>query len=141
MNSTILQIASRYVKSLLLLAAVIALIRGHNFPGGGFIGGLLAGLSIVYESLAFSPELARRKLRFSPERYVAAGLGSILVSIFPGVIAGGNIMEGVWVTIPLLFEQELKLGTPLLFDVGVFFVVIGVTLLFFFSLKQEESWK
>jgi multicomponent Na+:H+ antiporter subunit B len=46
MNSTILQIADRYVRWLLLLFALIALLRGHDYRGGGFIAGLLAGLSV-----------------------------------------------------------------------------------------------
>lgn len=141
MNSFILQIASRYVKWLLLLFAVIALLRGHNLPGGGFIGGLLAGLSLVYEGLAFSAERARRNLRVSPEGYVATGLSCILLSVLPGVFTSGSIMEGRWITLFEVFGREIKMGSPLLFDVGIFFGVIGITLLFFFSLKQEGTWK
>ena len=141
MNSIILQIASRYVRWLLLIFAVIALLRGHNYPGGGFIGGLLAGLSIVFEGFAHSPGYARDQLRISPPGFIATGLILILASFFPAVLKGENLMTGTWVSLPMIFDWELKFGTPLLFDAGIFFAVIGVTLLFFFSLRQETQWR
>ncbi|HER08350.1 MAG TPA: Na(+)/H(+) antiporter subunit B [Bacteroides sp.] len=141
MNSIILQIASRYVRWLLLIFAVIALLRGHNYPGGGFIGGLLAGLSIVFEGFAYSPRYALDKLKFSPAGFIATGLILIMASFLPGVLTGGKLMTGTWVSLPFLFDWEVKLGTPLLFDTGIFFAVTGVTLLFFFSLKQDKQWK
>ena len=49
MNAVLLQIATKYVKWILLVFALIALFRGHNYPGGGFIGGLLVGLSVVFQ--------------------------------------------------------------------------------------------
>lgn len=141
MNSVILQIASRYVRWLLLIFAVIALLRGHNYPGGGFIGGLLAGLSIVFEGFAYSPGYARDTLKISPSGFVATGLILILSSFLPGVLAGEELMTGIWVTLPSLFGRQIKLGTPLLFDTGIFLAVIGITLLFFFSLKLEKQCK
>jgi multicomponent Na+:H+ antiporter subunit B len=50
-------------------------------------------------------------------------------------------MKGIWIGIPLPVLGELKLGTPFLFDIGVFLAVIGVTLMFFFSLTKTEQWK
>ena len=54
MNSVILQLAHRYIKLIFIVAAIIALYRGHNYPGGGFIGGLLASLAIIFKGYAFS---------------------------------------------------------------------------------------
>jgi multicomponent Na+:H+ antiporter subunit B len=54
------------------------------------------------------------------------------------MVSGKAFMTGLWTTIPLPLAGELKLGTPLLFDTGVFFAVIGVTLTFLFSLKRAE---
>jgi multicomponent Na+:H+ antiporter subunit B len=138
MNTVILQIAQRFVRLLLLLFAIIALLRGHNFPGGGFIGGLLAGMSIVLKGFAFDIESVRKSLRISPEAFIASGLIIIVVSFLPSILAGEAFMKGLWLVITLPFGQELKLGTPLLFDIGVFFTVIGVTLLFLFTLKKVE---
>ncbi len=138
MNTVILQIAQRFVRGLLLLFAVIALLRGHNHPGGGFIGGLLAGMSIVLKGFAFDIDSVRAGLRVSPQAYIATGLIIIVGSFLPSIIIGEEFMKGLWLVISLPFGNELKLGTPLVFDIGVFFAVIGVTLLFLFSLKKVE---
>lgn len=141
MNSVILQIAAKYIRLLLVFFAVVALLRGHNHPGGGFIGGLLFALSIVYYGFAFDAFTAKGKLRIQPEGYIAAGLLVILLSVLPGLSKGGQLMKGIWISIPMPVFGELKIGTPFLFDIGVFLAVIGVTLMFFFSLTKNEQWK
>lgn len=133
-----MQIASKYVRALLLLFAVIVLLRGHNFPGGGFIGGLLAGMSIVMKGFVHHVDDVRAGMRIKPDGYIAIGLSLILVSVVPGAIGGAEYMKGVWTAIQLPFSGELKIGTPLLFDIGVFFGVIGVSTMFLFSLKKVE---
>jgi multicomponent Na+:H+ antiporter subunit B len=138
MNSVILQIAQRYVRLLLLSFAVYALLRGHNHPGGGFIGGLLAGLSIVMKGFAFSIEQIKNQMKFSTQGFMGTGLGLILLSSIPSMLSGKEFMTGRWLVIPLPVIGELKLGTPLMFDVGVFFTVIGVILMFLFSLKKDS---
>jgi multicomponent Na+:H+ antiporter subunit B len=141
MNSVILQIASKYVRWLLVIFSIIILIRGHNYPGGGFIGGLLAGLSLAYKGFAFTPELLKKEIKIKPEGYIGLGLMLVFISIWPGVFMKTALMEGVWFTIPIPFSEGFKFGTPFLFDIGVFFTVIGVTVLFLFSLSHEKPWK
>lgn len=136
MNSTILQIAQRYVRFLLLVFAVIALLRGHNHPGGGFIAGLLAGLSLVMKGFAYDTEHVIKHMKISPERIMAFGLILILASTLPAIIEGEAFMTGIWLQLHIPLIGELKLGTPLLFDIGVFIGVIGITRSFFFSLKR-----
>ena len=141
MNSVILQIAAKYVRWILIFFAVIALYRGHNDPGGGFIGGLLVSLSVIFYSLAFNAEKAREKLLIQPGTNIVFGILLILLSVLPGLFQNGVFMAGVWTSISLPVLGEIKLGTPFLFDIGVFFAVIGVSEMFFFSLKRIGSWK
>jgi multicomponent Na+:H+ antiporter subunit B len=141
MNSVILQIASKYVRWLLIIFALIALLRGHNHPGGGFIGGLLAGLSVVFISFAYTKEQVVEQLKVKPIGYIGTGLGLILISFLPSAFLQKELMTGLWITLPLPLLGELKLGTPLLFDIGVFAAVIGVTQLFLFTLKERSQWK
>ena len=141
MNSVILQIASRYVKWILVVFALIALYRGHNSPGGGFIGGLLVGLSVIFYSFAFDAQKARNSLKIQPEGYIVLGLLCIFGSVLPGLFLKQHLMAGVWTSISFPFLGDIKLGTPFLFDIGVFFAVIGVTLLFFFTLSSITKWK
>ncbi len=138
MNSIILQLAAKYLKILFLLFALIALIRGHNYPGGGFIGGLLAALYIVYDSLAFTSQQIEKKLRIHPEQYIGAGLLCALLSFIPGIYSGSSLMKGVWLSLDIPVIGVTKLGTPLLFDIGVFLTVMGVTLLFLFTLSTKR---
>ncbi len=138
MNSAILQIAQRYVRALLLIFAVIALLRGHNHPGGGFIGGLLAGLSLVMKSFAYDIELVSREMKLKPVGLMAAGLLMILLSTLPSLAHVAPFMKGYWLQVPVPWFGEIKLGTPLLFDTGVFFGVIGITRMFFFSIKKAQ---
>lgn len=141
MNSVILQIASKYVRWLMVIFSVLILLRGHNYPGGGFIGGLLAGLSIAYKGFAFTPELVKEQIKIKPDGFIGIGLLLVFISIWPGVFVKTALMEGVWVTIPFPFSEGIKFGTPFLFDIGVFLVVIGVTVMFLFSLTREKLWK
>lgn len=138
MNSIILQLAAKYLRWLFIIFAVLALIRGHNDPGGGFIGGLLAGLAIVYRGLAYDTFQVKERMQNIPEWFIAGGLFTILLSFAPSLILGNTIMTGVWLKIPLPLVGELKLGSPFLFDIGVFFTVIGVTVMFVFSLTQKR---
>lgn len=131
MNSIILQIAAKYIRALLILFAVIALLRGHNYPGGGFIGGLLAALSVIYYGFAFSAKQVRDKLKTSPEIYITTGLFFVVLSFVPSILNRLELMQGVWLKLQVPVLGELKLGTPFLFDIGVFLTVIGVTFLFF----------
>jgi len=141
MNSVILQLASKYIRWILIIFSVIVLVRGHNAPGGGFIGGLLAGLSLAYKGFAYTPDLLKREMKVKPEGFMALGLALVFLSIWPGLFFKTTLMEGVWFTIPLPFSEGLKLGTPFLFDIGVYFTVIGVSILFLFSLSNEKKWK
>lgn len=138
MNSIILQLAAKYLRWLFIVFAVLALIRGHNDPGGGFIGGLVAGLAVVYRGLAYDTFQVKERMKNVPERFIAGGLFIILLSFLPSLILGKTIMTGVWLKIPLPLVGELKLGSPFLFDIGVFFAVIGVTIMFIFSLTQKR---
>ncbi len=138
MNSIILQIASKYLRVLLLLFAVFALLRGHNYPGGGFIGGLLASLAVVFKSLAYKPQRIKDSLKIQPEHYIAFGLLLVLLSVLLGLIGDGYLMQGEWISLNFPLNLQIKLGSPLLFDTGIFFGVIGVTILFFFTLSTKE---
>lgn len=138
MNSVILQIAARYIRALLVLFAIIALLRGHNYPGGGFIGGLLAALSVIYYGFAFNVKQVRDKLKTGPTTYIAVGLFLVVLSFVPSLLNQLELMQGVWLKVQIPVLGGLKLGTPFLFDIGVFLTVIGVTFLFFFSLTKVE---
>lgn len=136
MNSVILRTATRLSLGLLLLFSVFLLLRGHDLPGGGFIGGLVAAAAIALYGLAFGPGAAAEALRFSPRRVLGMGL---LLASAAGVLslpAGRDFLTGLWF-VRDFGAYTLKLSTPLLFDVGVYLVVIGVVLTMVFALEEH----
>ena len=135
MTSSILQTAARLLMPLLLLFAVFLLLRGHNQPGGGFVGGLVVAASFVLYSIAFDVDAARRALLVPPSKLLGIGLLVALVSGLPGVAVGQPFMTAIWTTVST-GSTTLDVGTPLLFDVGVFLAVIGVVLTIVFTLAE-----
>ncbi|MCF6285713.1 MAG: Na+/H+ antiporter subunit B [Candidatus Hydrogenedentes bacterium] len=121
----------------MLLLSVLLLLRGHNEPGGGFVGGLLAATAFTLHALAQDVNAARRAVHVSPQLLIAAGLGIALLSGFPGVLQGDPFLTGLWGSFHLPAVGELTLGTPLLFDVGVYLVVVGVVLTITFAILES----
>lgn len=137
MTSLILQTAARFLLTLMLLFSVFLLLRGHDLPGGGFIGGLVASSAFALYAFAYDVASARRALLLTPQQIIAAGLLVALLSGTTGLIEGLPYLTPRWVEVVLPAFNEVKIGTPLLFDVGVYFVVIGVVLLIIFNLAEE----
>lgn len=138
MTSLILRTATRYMFPPLLVFSVYLLLRGHHFPGGGFVGGLFAGSAFSLYALAFGPADARRLLRLDPSGITAAGLATALASGLPALFYGHPFLTGIWWKVPLRPGVVYELGTPFIFDIGVYLVVLGVLLTLVFSLGEEE---
>lgn len=135
MTSTILRTAARVLMPLLLLFAVFLLLRGHNQPGGGFVGGLVVAASFVLYAIAYGVDAARRALLVDPSTLLNAGLLTALASGLPGVLTGRPFMTAVW-TQPGAASRSILVGTPLVFDIGVFLAVVGVVLTIVFTLAD-----
>jgi multicomponent Na+:H+ antiporter subunit A len=123
-ESPILPSVARHLVPLLLLFSIYLLWRGHNEPGGGFVAGLMATGALALRVQATGPASGLRLLKAGPTTYLAGGLGITLISALWSVAAGRQFMTGLWVEVPFPGES-LKLGTPLLFDVGVYLLVLG----------------
>ena len=125
MKSIVFMTGSRVVMPILLLLSVFMLLRGHNSPGGGFIGGLLAGLAFAMHRLAVGRNGLREALRMDPHNLIGLGLFIAVISAMIPLASGQDFFTAIWVSLntPL---GVAKLGTPLLFDLGVYIVVIGV---------------
>lgn len=132
-----LQIAARHLQPLLIILSVVVFYRGHNEPGGGFIGGLMLGSAYILQAMAMGVERTQRSLYFKPLNLTASGLLVALISGLPGMLAGLEFMTGRWVTLFKDTFMELKLGTPLLFDLGVYITVAGMLMLVMFSIMED----
>ena len=126
MNSLIFSTISRLLVGLMLLFSLFLLWRGHNEPGGGFIGGLVAAAGLIVYGLAEGPALMRTLLRVDPRTLVLVGLLLAIVSGILPLFQDSAFLTGMWMFIGATeTEKGLALGTPLLFDIGVYLVVVG----------------
>lgn len=135
-RSTILVTATRILLPLMLLFAFYIFIRGHNDPGGGFIGGLIVATAFSLYGIAHGMEAARKLLRLHPRTLIGLGLLCVIASGFLAPLVGSfPFLTALWGTAVL--PAIGKLSTPLLFDTGVFLGVVGVTSMIIFTLAEE----
>lgn len=137
MKSYIIQLAAARLLPVTLILSLLVFYRGHNEPGGGFIGGLMAAAGFVFYAMAFDTGKAQKKLRVSPLMLIIAGLSSAFISTLPSLLAGNPFFTGEWISLNIPFLGLLKLGTPLVFDLGVYLTVWGVIVTILFNVMDE----
>jgi multicomponent Na+:H+ antiporter subunit B len=137
MKSLILTTATRYLLPLMLLFSVFILLRGHHDPGGGFIGGLVAASAFTLYGFAYGMPEARHVLHFDPIMLIGVGLLTAVTSgLLSPIINKGPFLTAVWGE--TAYPGIGKLGTPVMFDIGVYITVIGVTMLIILTLSEED---
>jgi multicomponent Na+:H+ antiporter subunit B len=134
MNNLVLRTAARFLMALLLTFSIFLTLRGHNETGGGFSGGLVAAIAFTLHSLAYGVRSARNLLHFNPRKLIGLGLLASAGSGLAGLLMNKPYLTGQWLRVDALGGTSI--GTPLLFDVGVYLVVLGVTLTIVFSLSE-----
>lgn len=138
MESLLLKTGARYIAPVQLVFSIFLLLRGHNEPGGGFIGGLVAASGIALYAIASDVATARTKLRVSPHLLIGSGLLLAVCAGISGMGVGDPFLTAVWDgAMPMPAVGKVALGTPLLFDIGVYLVVLGVITLIIFSLIES----
>ena len=137
MTSLILSTATRLLLPLFLLFSIFILLRGHNGPGGGFVGGLIAAAAFALHAIAYDVEKTRTLLAIDTRSLIVLGLLLAMSSGMVSLFMGEPFFTGQWVRISFWSIGELDLGTPLFFDIGVYLTVIGVTLTIILSLAEE----
>ncbi len=137
MNSLILRTAMPLLVSLTLVFSIFVLFRGHNEPGGGFIGGLIAASAFALYAITEGPAAARRALRIHPIALAGIGLAVAGLSGLPSLLTADPFLTGKWY-IPE-FDPSLKVfATPVLFDIGVWLVVVGTITALALGLEEAE---
>jgi multicomponent Na+:H+ antiporter subunit B len=136
-RSLILRAGARFLVVLLVLFSIFELLRGHNEPGGGFVGGLLAASGFALYMLAHDVEAARGLLRANPLTVVGVGLMIAVASGAAALVAGRPFLTGLWYGDPI--PGIGKISTVLAFDIGVYLVVLGTALLIVFTLAEAEE--
>lgn len=133
-----LRLLNRILTPVLLLLALFLLIRGHNLPGGGFIAGLMAASAFQLQILSRGHNRVRRTI--GP--YLNSGIGlGLAVAVFAGIVGWlkGSFFQGVWFSLDLPLLGHLKLGTPIIFDLGVFLVVVSFATSYLLGLSRVSE--
>lgn len=132
-----LRLLDRILTPILLLLAFSLFMRGHNLPGGGFIAGLVAAAAIQLQILSRGDEFVRRRLGRYLQPLSGFGLLAAVIAALIGFAQGG-FLKAISATVHL-GVLELEFGTPQLFDLGVFLVVVSVVVSYFLALSREPK--
>jgi multicomponent Na+:H+ antiporter subunit A len=127
-RSVIFEVVTRLVFHIMLAASLFLLFAGHNQPGGGFAGGLVAGLALVVRYLAGGRYELDEAAPFDAGLLVGLGLLVAVGSALAPLAFGGTILETTAVDFTLPPWGEVHLVTSLVFDVGVYLIVVGMML-------------
>jgi len=127
-RSIILDEAERWLFRLILLVSVFLAVRGHNAPGGGFIGGLVAGAAFTLRRLAGHTSLEELCGRLRPQALLGAGALVATITALTPLASGDALLESaVWSADWPVFGK-FKLVSAAIFDVGVYLAVVGFVL-------------
>ncbi len=136
-RSIILEVTARLIFHAVLVFSVYLLFAGHNAPGGGFAGGLVAGLALIVRYLAGGKFELAEAARFTPSGLLGTGLILAVLTGIGGWIWGDAVFRSVFVEGDLPVLGHLTFGTPTFFDIGVYLIVVGLMLDILKSLGAE----
>ena len=137
MNTVILRTIAPYLTALMLIFSLFVLLRGHNEPGGGFIGGLIAASAIAIHGIACGVPSVRRAIVFTPMTIAGFGLLLATVAGLPSLLLHKPFLTGLWYEVQI-FDYTLALSTPMFFDIGVYCVVLGALSAIALNLEGRE---
>lgn len=137
-NDVILQTVTKVVTFIILAFSIFIFFSGHNEPGGGFIGGLMTSAALVLLLLAYDLETVKKMIPIDFKTLIPIGL---TFAVLTGV--GSFLFDVPFLThafgyfnLPLLGKTEL--ATAVIFDTGVYLVVIGITLTIIQTIGEDE---
>jgi multisubunit Na+/H+ antiporter MnhB subunit len=137
MRSVILKTATRLMVGLIMIFAAYLLLRGHHEPGGGFAAALVAGTGFALFAIGEGPGKVRQAIRLRPTLISMSGLAIGALSGLPAALTNKPFLTGIWWTIGRSEGAQIVIGTPLMFDIGVFLAVLGAILSIILGLEEN----
>ena len=138
-RSLILDVGAEVLFHSVLLASLYLLFAGHNQPGGGFIGGLVAAAGFGLRYLAGGRRAVQDASRLRPWAFLGAGLLIAAGTAIAGIVAGGQLLESGILEVDLAVLGTVKATSALPFDIGVYLVVLGLVLAAFDALGEDAE--
>lgn len=137
MGTLILKTATRLLTGLILVFSVYLLFRGHQSPGGGFAGALVAGTAFALFAISEGAAALRRAVRVDPRLLTATGLLAALAAGMTAAIRNQPFLTGIWWGGGQGGDAHVIVGTPVIFDIGVYLVVLGTILTLVMALEED----
>ncbi len=137
-NDVILQTAAKVVIFIILTFSVYLFFAGHNNPGGGFIGGLMTAAALVLLAMAFDMETIRKVLPFNFRIVTATGLLIALLTGMGSFLFDAPFLSHAFEYRELPFLGKTELATAVLFDLGVYLAVVGVTMTIILFIGEDR---
>ncbi|MDL9998676.1 monovalent cation/H+ antiporter subunit A [Variovorax sp. J22P240] len=128
----------RLLLPLSVLVSVYFFMRGHNQPGGGFVAGLVMSVALVLQFIVSGTEWVEEHLRIYPRRWIAVGLMLALATGGGAVVLGYPFLTTHTAHLHLPRLGEVHVPSALFFDMGVFALVLGATMLILTSLAHQS---
>lgn len=122
-----------------ILFSLYLLFSGHNSPGGGFVAGLVFGISVVLEYIAGGHDRRLAILPVRGETLLALGLSLAVLTGLAGFVWGDTFLETTYVEFEVPVLGLIKATSALPFDIGVFSVVLGLVVLLVSAFAPEEA--
>jgi multicomponent Na+:H+ antiporter subunit A len=138
-RSFILDVLIDLIVRTALVFSAFLLFSGHNSPGGGFVAGLVFGISLLLMYVAGGSDKLESLLPLRPDALLGAGLFLALTTGLAGFAWGDAFLESTYVEIDLPLLGVMKLTSALAFDIGVFGVVIGLAATLILTLAPEDG--
>ncbi len=129
----------RVIFHAVLMGSLWLLFAGHNRPGGGFVGGLVAGAALAMQYVAGGIDEVRRVSRFRPWTILGSGLLLAGMTAVVPLLLGHEVLETALLDVDLPLMGTVKTTSALPFDVGVYLLVVGLVLMVFEAFGDEPA--
>ncbi len=136
-RSLVLDVSTRAVTYSAVMLSVYLLAAGHNQPGGGFIGGLVGGAAIAIAYVGGGIDQVRAFTRLRPWTILGGGLVLAVAAAIAPLVVGGAVLEQDFATLSAPLLGKVKVTSALIFDSGVYAVVIGTVFMAFEALGED----
>lgn len=127
-RSIVFEIVTRLIFHTVIVFSIYLMLSGHNSPGGGFAGGLIAGLALMIRYLAGGREELDNAAPVDAGMVLGIGLALAALSGIVPTLLGGGVLQSAIVDIPIPLLGELHVVTSVFFDVGVYLIVVGLAI-------------
>ncbi|MFF2246423.1 Na+/H+ antiporter subunit A [Arthrobacter sp. NPDC058130] len=136
-RSIIFEVVTRLIFHSMIVFSLYLLLAGHNLPGGGFAGGLTAGLALTIRYLAGGRFELREATPVGAGTLLGIGLATAAAAGMTPLLLGGQVFQSAIVELWLPVFGDIKFVTSTIFDIGVYIVVVGLALDVLRSLGAE----